>query len=143
MANVPLFLWIEVRAQKSENNIFCGDWIYGYFPCQCDNTTCICFHLLILWSYFQWLQLMDVLGVRKEGDPWKTLRSRWNVAKMKIRERRALGNEGFWWRWRIEVELWYGRWLEEMKEKVSHVCSQNNRRVEWSQHKHSIRNFKS
>ena len=27
------------------------------------------------------------------------------------------------------MELWYGRWLEEMKEKVSHVCSQNNRRV--------------
>jgi len=37
----------------------------------------------------------------------------------------------------------YGRWLEEMKDKISHVCSQNNIRVEWSQHKHSIRNFKS
>ena len=86
---------------------------------------------------------MDILGVREEGDPWKTPRSRWNATEMKIRERRALGNGGFWWRWIIEVELWYGRWLEEMKEKVSHVCSQNNRRVEWSQHKHSIRNFKS
>ena len=89
-----------------------------------------------------WL-VMDVLGVGEEGDPWKTPKSRWNVAKMKIKARRALGNEGFWWRWRVEVELWYGRWLQEMKENVSHVCSQNNRRVEWSQHIHSIRNFKS
>jgi len=62
--------------------------------------------------------LMNVLGVWEEGDPWKTPRSRWNAAKMKITTRRALDNEGFWWRWRVEVELWYGRWLEEMKEKV-------------------------
>jgi len=38
------------------------------------------------------------------------------------------------WRFLVKmksrVDLWYGRWLEEMKEKVSHVCSQNNRRVE-------------
>jgi len=88
-------------------------------------------------------QLMDVLGVGEEEDPWKTPKRRWNTTEMKIRARRALGNGGFWWRWRVEVKLWYGRWLEEMKEKVSHVCSQNNRRVEWSQHKHSIRNFKS
>ena len=87
--------------------------------------------------------LMDVLGVGEEGDPWKTPKRRWNTTEMKIRARRALGNGGFWWRWRVEVKLWYGRWLKEMKEKVSHVCSQNNRRVEWSQHKHSIRNFKS
>jgi len=86
---------------------------------------------------------MDVLGVGEEGDPWKTPKRRWNAAEMKIRARRALGNGGFWWRWRVEVELWYGRWLKEMKEKVSHVCSQNNRRVEWSQHKYFIRNFKS
>jgi len=90
-----------------------------------------------------WPCVMDVLGVGEEGDPWKTPKRRWNAAEMKIRARRALGNGGFWWRWRVEVKLWYGRWLEEMKEKISHVCSQNNRRVEWSQHKHSIRNFKS
>jgi len=81
-------------------------------------------------------QLMDVLGIGEEGDPWKTPKRWWNVAEMKIRARRALGNGGFWWRWRVEVELWYGRWVEEMKEKVNHVYSQNNRRVKWSQHTH-------
>jgi len=71
-----------------------------------------------------------ILAVGEKGDPWKTPRSRWNATEMKIKARRALDNGGFWWRWRVEVELWYERWLEEMKEKVSHVCSQNNK--EWS-----------
>jgi len=39
---------------------------------------------------------MDVLGVGEEGDAWKPPRSRWNVAEMKIRARRALGNASFW-----------------------------------------------
>ena len=27
-------------------------------------------------------------------------------------------------RWKVELVLWYGRWLEEMKEKDSQVCYQ-------------------
>ena len=79
-------------------------------------------------------------GRRSMEDTKKKMKCSGNEDKSKKSSRKW---RFFWWRWRVEVELWYGRWLEEMKEKVSHVCSQKNRRVEWSQHKHSIRNFKS
>jgi len=62
-------------------------------------------------------QLVDVLDGEVEGNPWKTPRSRWSAAEMKISTWIALGNGCFWWRWIVEVVLWCGRWLEEMKEK--------------------------
>jgi len=45
--------------------------------------------------------IMDVLDGEVEQNPWKTSRSRWSAAKMKIWPRSALDNGGFWWRWRV------------------------------------------
>jgi len=85
-------------------------------------------------------QLMDVLGVGEGGNPWRMMRRRWSAAEFGELEEGSSQKWRIWWRWRVEVELWYGRWQEEMKEKVSHVCSQINRSVEWSQTLASISN---
>jgi len=79
-------------------------------------------------------QLRGILDGELEGNPWRTTTRRWSAAELMIWRRIAHDKGGVWWRWRVEVVLWCGRWLEEMKEKISHVCSQINRNVEWSQH---------
>jgi len=84
--------------------------------------------------------LVGIVGVREEENLWRMMMRRWSAAKFGERDESSSRKWRIWWRWRVEVELWYGRWLEEMKEKVSHVCSQINRSVEWSQTLASISN---
>ena len=68
-------------------------------------------------------QLMDVLGGEVEWDPWRMLRMSRDAGEMEKELKLALEN-GDLWRWRVELVLWYGRWLEEMEEKDSEVCYQ-------------------
>jgi len=42
------------------------------------------------------------------------IRRSWNAAKFGKEDLTSSRKWRIWWRWRVEVKLWCGRWLEEM-----------------------------